>query len=333
MDKIKNILKTRDMTPLYVLTILFFIVGIINPTFFTKENILSTLYGSTLYILLAIGISFVIMVGEIDVSIGSTLGLCASISGILIRDGFSLPLVILIATFTGGSIGLINAIGIVDLKISSIIMTLGTLGIVRGAIFVFTKGRWIENLPAQFKEYSQSEVLGVNLFFLLTIILVLIIHTFLVTTPQGKYFKAVGDNINGASLVGIPVKKVKRISFILSGAFAGLASIVFASRTGFIAPIAGNGYEMTIIAGCVLGGISLTGGVGSILGSALGAIIMASLSKILVFLGFSSDLNNTITGALLIFIVVTDAFSQKYSIEKIRRERLKTRILGGEKNE
>lgn len=124
------------------------------------------------------------------------------------------------------------------------------------------------------------------------------------------------------------MKRTKRLAFVYSGLFSGIAALIFASRTGFIAPIAGNGYEMTIIAGCVLGGISLSGGVGSIIGSSLGVIIMASLSKVLVFMGFSSDLNNTITGALLVVIVVSDTLLQKYSISKNRKTRLNNRVKG-----
>ncbi|MEG0516312.1 MAG: hypothetical protein RR523_11735 [Cetobacterium sp.] len=328
MERIKNILKSREITPLYMLIILFFIVGIINPTFFSRTNILSTLYGSSLYILLSIGISFVIMTGEIDVSIGSTLGLCASIAGILIRDGYSIMIVLFVVFIVGGTIGLINGIGVVDLEVSSIIMTLGTLGVVRGIIYIVTKGRWVENLPTEFKELSQLEFLGINIFFIISCLFVLMMHLYLTKIPQGVYFKAVGDNSNGAHLVGIPVKKTKRLAFVFSGIFSGLAAVMFASRTGFIAPISGNGYEMTIIAGCVLGGISLTGGVGSIIGSSLGVIIMASLSKVLVFMGFSSDLNNTITGALLVIIVVTDTLLQKYSISKNRKIRLSNRVKG-----
>ncbi len=328
MERLKAILKSREITPLYMIMILFIIVGIINPTFFSYQNIASTLYGSSLYIILSIGISFVIMTGEIDVSIGSTLGLCATISGIMIRDGYNIFSVLVVVILIGGFIGMINGIGIVDFQVSSIIMTLGMLGVVRGIIFIITKGRWIENLPTNFKELSQKEIIGINEFFLMSLLLVVIMHYYVSKTSQGGYFKAVGDNPNGANLVGIPVKRTKRLAFVYSGLFSGIAALIFASRTGFIAPIAGNGYEMTIIAGCVLGGISLSGGVGSIIGSSLGVIIMASLSKVLVFMGFSSDLNNTITGALLVVIVVSDTLLQKYSISKNRKTRLNNRVKG-----
>lgn len=328
MGAIKKFFKSREATPLYILLILFFLVGIINSNFFSYENISSTLYGGAMYIVLAIGLSFVIITGEIDVSIGSTLGFCASVAGILAQKEWNVFLILIVVIILGGIIGLINGIGVVKYKVSSIIMTLGTLGIVRGLIYIMTKGRWVENLPKNFKEYALTNIMGINIFFIFSIILVILAQIFLVKTSQGKAFKAIGDNPNGAILVGIKVDFTKKVAFVLSGVFSGIASLIFASRTGFIAPIAGNGYEMVIIAGCVLGGISLSGGVGSIVGSALGVIIMASLSKILVFIGLSADLNNTITGALLILIVVCDSLTTRYIMEKNRKIRLNNRIEG-----
>ena len=134
-----------------------------------------------------------------------------------------------------------------------------------------------------------------------------------------------GDNVNGAVLVGIPTTWTKIVAYVLCGVFAALASILYASRIGFITAIAGNGYEMKAIAACVIGGISLSGGLGSVIGASIGAVIMSSVSRILVFMGFSSDYDNTITGIMLITIVVLDALMQRHAAERIRRERLRAR--------
>ena len=147
----------------------------------------------------------------------------------------------------------------------------------------------------------------------------------LTRTKKGKYFIAVGDNEGGALLVGIPTTRTKITAYVLCGVFAAIASILYASRIGFITAIAGNGYEMKAIAACVIGGISLSGGLGSVIGASIGAVIMSSVSRILVFMGFSSDYDNTITGVMLITIVVLDALMQRNAAERIRRERLKAR--------
>ncbi|MFQ9338986.1 MAG: ABC transporter permease, partial [Varibaculum sp.] len=184
---------------------------------------------------------------------------------------------------------------------------------------------------AGFKAMYQQSIGGTLSYFYL-LILVLSVAVFLVMkyTRFGKSFKAVGDNIDGARLIGIPVSRTKWIAFILSGLFAALAGFLYASRVGFVTPTDGNGYEMTAIAACVIGGIALTGGTGSVLGAVLGAIIMSSVSSILVFLGFSSNYNNVINGLMLIVIVVVGTILNNASLEKIRKARLAARVERGD---
>ena len=148
----------------------------------------------------------------------------------------------------------------------------------------------------------------------------------LTRTRRGRWFAAVGDNANGATLVGIPTLRTKILAYVLCGVFAAVGGILFCSRIGFVTPMSGNGYEMKAIAACVLGGVSLLGGVGSVLGAAVGSVIMASISYLLVFMGFSSNYDNAITGVILIVIVVVDALLQHRSIVKNRHARLNARV-------
>ena len=150
-------------------------------------------------------------------------------------------------------------------------------------------------------------------------------HLVLTRTRKGKYFIAVGDNAGGANLVGISVLGTKILAYVLCGLFAGVGGFVFASKYGQVMTVAGNGYEMTAIAACVLGGISLSGGLGNMVGAALGAVIMSSISRLLVFIGLPSTYDNTITGIMLIVIVVVDALAQRRSVEMARRKRLLSR--------
>lgn len=325
-DKVKKLLKIRELSSLSFLIVLFLVVGLINKDFFKLSNMLNTIDGSAMYILLAVGISFVLLTGEIDNSIGSTLGLTAAYIATCVRDGVSLWIAIPTTLLIGMAIGLFNGIGVSKFKVPSIIMTLGTMGITRGFIYIYTDGKWVENLPDYFKQMSQVKLFGfINLFLLLTIIVVILIHSFLTKAKKGRYFAAVGDNVGGANLIGIPVARMQITAFVLSGFFASLAGILFVSRVGFVAPTAGTGYEMTAIAACVLGGVSLSGGVGSVIGASIGAIIMSSIPRILVFMKFSSDYDKTITGILLITIVVADSLMQRRAKEKARRARLSAR--------
>ena len=148
--------------------------------------------------------------------------------------------------------------------------------------------------------------------------------------PQLKQIRlvpasALGDNAGGARLVGISVLGTKILAYVLCGLFAGLGGFVFASKYGQVMTVAGTGYEMTAIAACVLGGISLSGGLGNMIGAAIGAVIMSSISRLLVFIGLPSTYDNTITGVMLIVIVVVDALAQHRSVEMSRRKRLLSR--------
>lgn len=323
---LKKKLFSRELVEVFFIIGLFISVGLINPAFLSIQNIMLSLNSSVIYTLVALGIAFVIITGEIDVSVGAVLGMTATLSGTLIRDGNTIGGLILALSF-GSIIGLINGIGITIFKIPSIIMTLGTNGIVRGLIYVYTDGKWVENIPLEFKALSQNKIFGeLTWFYFLTLVAIFFAHLLLTKTRHGRWFVAVGDNAGGATLLGISVKKTKTIAFVISSLFATLGGILYVSRVGFITPIAGSGYEMKVIAACVLGGISLSGGVGTVWGAAIGSIIMASISRILVFLGLPSDYDNTITGILLIAIVVSDSLLQKHAAEKIRIKRLSTKI-------
>ncbi|WP_281532115.1 ABC transporter permease [Anaerocolumna aminovalerica] len=337
MKLVNRIFKAREISSLAFLIAMFLIVGAVNPAFLQTKNLFLTFNGSVVYILMAVGIAFVILSGEIDVSIGATLGLSAAVSATLLRNGSSWGIAIAAAVAVGVIIGVINGIGVTVFKVPSIIMTLGVNGVVRGSIYVYTNGKWVENVPFDFKSLSQATFMGTLTYFLLgVIVLTAVVHLILSKTKRGKYFAAVGDNVSGATLIGIPVEGTKVAAYITSGIFAALAGLMYVSRVGFVTPTAGNGYEMKAIAACVLGGISLTGGVGTVIGAAIGSVIMASISRVLVFLQFSSDYDNTITGILLIVIVVADSLIQRRLAEKARRKRLSARTLedvGGGSNE
>lgn len=322
MQIIKLLSKRREISSILFLIAIYAITAMVNPTFLQVENIMLCLNGATVYTICAIGMAFVIYTGEIDASIGATLGLCAAVSASMIRDGKPWALAIVTAVGIGLVIGIINGFGVSILKVPSIIMTIGMAGIVRGASYVYTNGAWVENVPSNFKQLSQEGLFGLSWMYIGSFLIMILIHLYLTKAKRGHYFKAVGDNEDGAINIGISVNRVKMASYIVCGVAAALASIVFVSRIGFVTPTSGNGYEMKAIAACVIGGISLSGGVGNMIGATFGALIMASISRILVFLGFSSTYDNTITGVLLITIVVADAIMQNRKVEKARRERL-----------
>lgn len=326
MNKVKSLFKARWMSSLIFLLLLFLITGIAEPEFLSYTNIISCFNTATMYTLLAIGIAFVIMTGEIDVSIGSTLGLSAAMTGLIAKQDGSIAVMLLAVVATGALIGLINGVGVAYFGVPSLIFTLGTNSVVRGMIYILSDGRTVENFGGSLASYGNLTLFAeITLYYALAIVMVAVAHIVLTKTRKGKYFIAVGDNAGGANLVGISVMGTKLLAYVLCGVFAGLGGFVFASKYGQVMTVAGNGYEMTAIAACVLGGISLSGGLGNMVGAAIGAVIMSSISRLLVFIGLPSTYDNTITGIMLIVIVVIDALTQRRSIEMARRKRLLSR--------
>ena len=332
MNIVKKVLKAREMTALLFLVILFLIVGIINPSFLSGSNIAACFNTSVVYILVAVGMAFTIFVGEIDVSVGSTLGLVAAVVGTMIQNGANWYLSFLVGILIGVVVGLFNGFSVAVLKIPSLIFTLGTNGVLRGLMYLCVGTEQVNALPKAFKDISAKTLIGpLTIYFCCVVVLVVAIHLVLTRTKRGRYFIAVGDNAGGADLVGIPSVRTKVMSYVICGVLAAVAGIIFTSRIGIVTSLSGNGYEMKAVAACVLGGISLSGGVGSVLGAGVGAVIMASISYLLVFMGFSSNYDNAITGVILIAIVVIDALMQRRAAVRNRRARLAARTATAEK--
>lgn len=336
----KKILKAREASSFLFLIALFLLVGIINPNFLTAGNIIACFNDSVVYIIVSMGMAFAIFIGEIDVSVGANLGFTATVVGCMLRDGQNWAVAFAVGILIGAAIGVFNGWGVAIMNVPSLIFTLGTNGVMRGMMYVYTGGAWVENLPAEFKTlYTAPFFGGITASLALTVLAVILVHLALKYTKRGRYFIAVGDNPAGAALVGIPAVQTKVAAYVICGIFAAVSGIVFASRVGFVTATSGNGYEMKAVAACVLGGISLSGGVGSVIGSSIGAVIMASISRLLVFMDLGSTYDNTITGVMLLAIVVVDALMQKRTAEMNRRQRLAARTAsavagkGGNGNE
>ena len=319
----KKILKARETTSFLFLAALFLLVGIINPSFLTLSNISACFNTSVVYTLIAVGMAFAIFVGEIDVSVGSNLGLVAAVVGTMIQNGSNWFAAFAVGICIGAVVGLINGWGVAVMKIPSLIFTLGTNGILRGMMYLQVGAEQVNQLPKAFKDISSMTLVGsFTIYYCCAVLLTLLIHALLTRTRKGRYFIAVGDNAGGAELVGIPATRTKVLAYVICGVLSAIGGIIFCSRIGIVTSLSGNGYEMKAVAACVLGGISLSGGVGSVIGAGIGAVIMASISYLLVFMNFSSNYDNAITGVILITIVVIDALMQHRAAVNNRLARL-----------
>lgn len=307
-----KLLQVRELSIILLMLLFFLFVGSINRDFTSVDSIIVLVSGSIILLVLAVGQSFVLLTSHIDVSVGSIMGLCAAVGGTLLVNGTSLTAVILSVIGIGALCGLINGFGIAQLKIPAIIMTLGTLGILRGVMLIYTGGMWIESIPSYYKMYAVTDFLGLPYPIWIGIIICLVAYRFLNKTKFGRYFYAVGDNLEGARLVGLPVKTVEVLAFVFSGISAAIAALIFIMNIGFVPNQTGNGIELQVIAAAVLGGVSLSGGVGTVLGAALGAIFFTVINNSLVYMKIPAYWNNAISGLLLLLIVISDTKVQNY---------------------
>ncbi|PEO93608.1 sugar ABC transporter permease [Bacillus wiedmannii] len=312
----KRMYKMHETSIILLLLIYIAIVGMINPSFVQLNSLSLMMKSSVILVVLAIGQSFVLFTKNIDVSVGSIMGLSAAVCGMLLSDGYNAFLSITAAILLGAIIGFANGIGVAKFRVPAIIMTLGMLGVIRGAMLIFTGGKWIEDIPNDFKQLSSIVILGLPIIVWLVLIILLLLYFFLRKVPFGRYFYAVGDNEDGARLIGIPVNKVKIYAFIISGISAALAGCIFVLNIGFVPNQTGTGIELQVIAAAVLGGIHLKGGTASIVGAALGAVFLEAISSSLVFLKIPAFWNNAISGFLLLVIVILDSVMKKWKAER-----------------
>lgn len=307
-----NLIKVRELSIVLLMILYFIFVGTINSEFTSVDSIVLLVNGSIILLVMAVGQSFVLLTSNIDVSVGSIMGLSAAVCGTLLTSGYNIGVMIIAVVCVGAFIGLLNGIGVAFFKIPAIIMTLGMLGIVRGAMLLYTEGMWIEDIPNFYKKIARQDVLGLPMPIWIGIALVIVAYLFLSKTKYGRYFYAVGDNEDGAKLVGLPVNTVKIVAFSLSGISASIAGLIFVMNIGFVPNQTGSGIELQVIAAAVLGGVSLSGGIGTVVGAGLGAIFFTVINSSLVYMKVPAYWNSAISGLLLLLIVIGDSLFQKY---------------------
>ncbi|HGZ2514379.1 TPA: autoinducer 2 ABC transporter permease LsrC [Pasteurella multocida] len=300
----KFIQDNRELTIVFAIGLLFTLLSL-GGSGFHLQTLAMIFNSAQIVILLAIGATFVILTRNIDVSVGSTMGLCAVIAGSLLNAGFGASAFV-ITLCCGLLAGLFNGILVTLLRIPAIVATLGTLGLYKGIMLLITGGKWIEGLPQDLKTLSAPAFLHISPIGWLLLGLIGLTYFFLTKMKAGRDFYAVGDNLQGALQLGVRVNQVRIAAFAINGTMAALAGIVFASQIGFVPNSTGNGLEMKAIAACVLGGISLLGGAGNIIGAVLGAYFLIQIDSILVLLKVPAYWNNFVAGLVLLAVLVFD---------------------------
>jgi AI-2 transport system permease protein len=285
---------------------LFAVLVALNPAYFSLQTLAMIFASSQILCLLALGATLVMLTRNIDVSVGSTVGLCAIAVGVALNSGYGLATAIAFALAIGALAGAFNGLLVVGLRIPAIVATLGTLGLYRGVMLLWTGGKWIEGLPDSLKSLSEPAFIGVSPLGWLVLALLLAGGWLLSRTAFGRDFYAVGDNLAAARQLGVAVNRTRMLAFTLNGMLAACAGIVFAAQIGFVPNQTGSGLEMKAIAACVLGGISLLGGTGTLLGAFLGAFFLTQIDTVLVLFRLPAWWNDFIAGLVLLGVLVLD---------------------------
>jgi ribose transport system permease protein len=299
---------TQKLGPLLGLIILVVIVSILNPSFLEPLNILNLLRQVAINALIAFGMTFVILTGGIDLSVGAILALSSALTAGMMVSGIDPLLAILIGCILGGLMGMVNGLFITKGKMAPFIATLATMTIFRGLTLVYTGGNPITGLGDNylFQLFGRGYFLGIPVPAVTMILTFVVLFIILHKTPFGRKTYAIGGNEKAALISGIKVPKVKVMIYSLSGMLAALAGAILTSRLNSAQPTAGTSYELDAIAAVVLGGTSLSGGKGRIFGTLIGALIIGTLNNGLNLLGVSSFYQMVVKGIVIVIAVLLD---------------------------
>jgi AI-2 transport system permease protein len=303
----KSLLKHREIITIGGVVLLVAIVGAFHSSFLDPANLVRVLNSTVILALLGAGSAIVIITRNIDVSVGSTLALSGIVGAMLMRDGAPIWVAVLAVLGLGAMLGAINGIGVTYGHVPSIVMTLGTLAAYRGNSFLITGGHSIESLPAAYRRVGRIEILGVPILIWIAVAVIAALALLMARTKFGRSFYATGDNAEGAYLVGISTNTIVILAYTISGLLAGAAALVFLAQVGSIGNQAGQGIEMRAIAAAVIGGVSLTGGVGTVVGAVFGAIFISTATSSLSFLGIPGSWSDTVIGAILLAALFADS--------------------------
>lgn len=296
------------------LVVIYAFFSIVSPFFFSYGNFIAILFSTVVIGTLAIGTTFVIISAGIDLSIGTGMALCAVMSGVfMVKLGLPLALGVPLSIVFGGLMGLVNGVNVAILRIPPFIATLAMMLVAEGLALVLSNSTPIYfNDVAGYTDLSTGELIpNVPNAVLILLVVALIAGALLAKTVLGRYTYSIGSNEEATALSGIDVRKWKIAIYAFAGLFTGLAGLMISARLGSAQPATGMGYELQAIAAVVIGGTSLSGGKGSIVGTLIGALIISVLNNGLQIMSIPQEWQNVILGAVILVAVYTDRVRKK----------------------
>jgi len=297
--------------PFLTLLTLFVALSVASPYFLTYTNLASVVRQTAVINIMALGMTLIIIAGGIDLSVGAVLAFSGLLGTMAMEAGWPIFAGVLVGLLCGLFWGLTNGLLITQLKINPFIVTLGTLGIARGVTLIISDGLPVHRIPKEFSFLGEGTLLGIPFVLWILVFCAALTHIILERTRLGRYAFAIGSNPEAAYYTGIPVAFHLTAVYAYSGLLCGLAGMIEASRLMTGQPTAGQGYELQVIAAVVIGGGSLRGGEGSVVGTLVGAFIMGLLANGSDLLGISPYLQQAIIGGVIILAVAVDELRKR----------------------
>lgn len=315
---------SREIGVLVALLILIIIFGILNPLYLTPKNLMDIVDQTVINGLLAMGMTMVIITGGIDLSIGASMAIVLVVVGKALAGGMNIYLASALGVALGGALGYFNGFLVTKMGLQPFIATLGTNSIYRGIAYLITGGWPVLNIPNNFRKLFDGNIVGnLSSSMVLFALVAVILHILLKHTKLGTYMYATGNNEEATKLSGVDVDKTKITAYVISGICVSLTAMVTLAKLGTGEPAAGQGYDSNAIAAAAVGGTSLAGGIGSVLGTVIGALLLQALKVGLVVMNVDTFWQYIATGIIIIAAVYFDIVKGKVDIKKIFKHREK----------
>lgn len=296
----------RELSALLAYVALLVVVGVVAPAFFNGANLRDLALNNAATLLVATGMTMVILVGEIDISVGSQFAVCTVAAGVLAKSGIPLPLLLLCVVLIGAAMGALNGALIGWLRLPSIIVTLAMLVAWRDALRWITAGAWVQDLPANFQWFGFGQEWGQWLIVAIALAILVCFSWILHNLGAGRAIYAVGSDSEAARLAGIEPKRIVFGVFVMMGALVGLAALLNAVRFSIVPSNSGVGLELKAIAAVVVGGTAISGGRGHLFGTLIGVALLGTIGTALTFLGINPFWEKAIQGAIILVALVSD---------------------------
>ncbi|MEU7743474.1 ABC transporter permease [Nonomuraea sp. NPDC049158] len=302
------VFRARELSLVIALAALVGVTASVNGNFLSGQGVEDILLNTATLALLAVGQSMVVITRNLDLSVGSVVGLVAFVTGDQLASGMGILPAVLLGVAIGAACGLINGLLVSFCRVPALVVTLGTLYVIQGIDHYIAHGRQINavNLPPGLLSLGNGSVLGVPYLPLITLVIMVMIGYYLRSYPSGREFYAIGSSPEAARLAGVPVRRRILLAYLVSGCLAGLAGVLWLARFGTVIADSAHGWELLVVSAVVVGGVAITGGVGSVYGAALGALLLTTIGSALVVLRVNPFWQQAITGALLLLAISVD---------------------------